>query len=73
MPAEVSDASCHRVAAGDEEEDEDFEAYATRMRRDGEWAGQPELLAAVQVSRPLCNHESGWIGCAIACVLAGLS
>lgn len=31
---------------GDEEDDADYEAYVERMRRDGEWAGQPELLAA---------------------------
>lgn len=33
---------------GDEEDDKDFEEYTSRMRRDGEWAGQPELLAASQ-------------------------
>ena len=33
---------------GDEEDDKDFEEYTARMRRDGEWAGQPELLAAAQ-------------------------
>ena len=36
---------------GDEEDDADFEQYLSRMRRDGEWAGQPELLAAVQALR----------------------
>ena len=33
---------------GDEEDDKDFEEYTARMRRDGEWAGQPELLAAAK-------------------------
>jgi len=33
---------------GDEEEDEDYPSYLARMRREGEWAGQPELLAASQ-------------------------
>ncbi|KAL1511083.1 hypothetical protein AB1Y20_005906 [Prymnesium parvum] len=33
---------------GDEEDDRDFHEYTARMRRDGEWAGQPELLAAAR-------------------------
>ena len=35
---------------GDEEDDANYEAYLCRMRQDGEWAGQPELLAAAQAS-----------------------
>lgn len=33
---------------GDDEEDANFGEYVERMRRDGEWAGQPELLAAAR-------------------------
>ena len=32
----------------EEEEDKDFEAYVARLRTDGEWAGQVELIAAAQ-------------------------
>ena len=36
---------------GDEEDDADFDAYTARMSNDGEWAGQPELLAAAHALR----------------------
>src|SRR3546814_19224614 len=31
------------------EDDEDFDSYLSRMRRDKEWGGHPELYAASQV------------------------
>lgn len=35
----------------EEEEDKDFASYCSRMRSDGEWAGQVELIAAAQALR----------------------
>jgi hypothetical protein len=36
---------------GEDEEDADFSEYITRMRLDGEWAGNYEIIAAVSLSR----------------------
>ena len=35
----------------EEEDDEDYESYVARMKTDGEWAGQVELIAAAQALR----------------------
>ena len=44
---------------GEQEDDATFEDYVERMRRDGEWGGQPELLAAVQALRvDIVVHQS---------------
>ena len=37
-----------RKVASEEEEDKDFAAYVERLKSDGEWAGQVELIAAAQ-------------------------
>ena len=36
---------------GEDEEDADFSEYIARMRLDGEWAGNYEIIAAVSLSR----------------------
>ena len=40
------------------EDDEPFESYCARMRRDGTWAGNMELQAASKMRRcNLCIHQ----------------
>lgn len=42
------------------EDDEDFDTYLHRMRRDKEWGGHPELYAASQVLQVCNDSSSGW-------------
>ena len=52
IEAHEDELSCFMTfGESEEEEDTDFEAYVARMRSDGEWAGQVELIAAAQALR----------------------